>query len=264
MTQSNLPEQVKVPEEFTPEQVRELEGSLPQILNERKVMMAEYDSIVILDVTSKDTQKRAGELRKLILKNRTQGIEKWHSTTKNYFLRGGQFVDAVKRKEIEVNKRMEDTLSAIENYEENEKKKRLAELKQKRLEDLGSLAVFLPQGVYVEDLDENGFLHIKKMCAELQAEEVEKIKRVEEERLRAESERAELIRLRKLQEQKEKEEQARKKSEEALMKKPEGVQIKAWIQSMSIPNAPIVNETTNDIKAKFEAFKLWAMKQVNQ
>jgi len=72
--------------------------------------------VVQMDVDSPDTSKIARELRLKIKDNRTKGIEAWHKVNKEFYLRGGQFVDAIKKKEVAENERMEDALSQIENH----------------------------------------------------------------------------------------------------------------------------------------------------
>jgi len=116
-----------------PKKANELIGNLPQIQSERNVLQEQYNEVIKLDIDEKDTPKIAKELRLKILKNRTQGIGTWHKTTKDYFLKGGQFVDAIKRKEEAINVQMEETLEAIEKHAENKEKERIAKLQSERL-----------------------------------------------------------------------------------------------------------------------------------
>lgn len=256
--------QIKTPEGLTSTQASVLTTDLNQIISERKEMIIQYNEIIRMDITSPETQKMASDLRKIIVKNRTQGIEKWHELTKRYFLRGGQFVDEVKRKQIEVNKRMEESLSSIENYTANLEKQRRADLKQKRLEELGSLSQYLPQGVFIEDLDEAGFNHLKKMCASMEEEKKKEALEEQKKREQEEKDRRELARLRKIEEDKKKQELADKKAKADLAKKPEHEQIEEWVRSMTIPEAPVTGPIIDDIKLKFAAFKTWAIKQAQQ
>ena len=123
----------------------ELIGNLPQIKDERKVLEVQYEEIIKLDIELLETQQRARDLRLLIQKNRTQGIMIWHKTTKDFFLRGGQFVDAIKRKEIAINERMENGLEEIEKYAEIQEQLRLEKLQSDRAEKLSK---------YIEDAHE--------------------------------------------------------------------------------------------------------------
>jgi hypothetical protein len=69
-----------------------------------------------------------------IVKNRTQGIEKWHKANKAFYLAGGRFVDAVKNKEIVINEEMESKLLEAEKYFENLEKQKAKELNDDRIE----------------------------------------------------------------------------------------------------------------------------------
>lgn len=104
-------------------QANEMIGNLPQIKNERIVFETQYNEIIQMDIENSQTSKKARELRLLIQKNRTQGINVWHKNAKDYFLKGGQFVDAIKRVEVEVNERMETALEEIEKHQEIKEKK---------------------------------------------------------------------------------------------------------------------------------------------
>jgi hypothetical protein len=250
---------VAPPQDFTPEQVNQLRGHLPQILSERTILEKQFNEIILLDITEKSTQESASALRKLIVKNRTQGIEKWHTTTKNYFLRGGQFVDAIKRKEVESNKRMEDTLSEIENYELNKRKKMLEELKSERLLKLGDSAKHLPIGVAIESLSESDFKYMVDLCFTKTKQEQEA---AEAEQKRIKEEQEELKRLRAIAAEKQKEEQKIKAEEKKMAKANDGDKLRMWINNFSIPTSPINSQESEDIVLKFNAFKQWALKQI--
>lgn len=110
--------------------------NLTQILSEREALIAQYDALLKADIESPSTTKQAAFIRKRIKENRTKGIEAWHKREKELFLRGGQFVDAVKRKEVEVNLLMEEKLAEIEKYAEIKERNRLVGIGQGRLMDL--------------------------------------------------------------------------------------------------------------------------------
>lgn len=124
------------PKEFGIEekQAQGLLGNLPQIKEERGVLESQYSEVIKLDIEDPETVKKARELRLLIKNNRTQGIEVWHKTNKEVFLRGGQFVDAVKNAEIVVNKRMEENLEQIEKHAEIKEKARIEALNKERID----------------------------------------------------------------------------------------------------------------------------------
>lgn len=114
----------------------ELIGNLPQIVKERSVLEKQFDAIIKMDIESPETTEAARSLRLLVQKNRTQGIMVWHKTTKDFFLKGGQFVDAIKRKEVAVNERMENDLSQIEKHAEIKEQERITKLQTERENEL--------------------------------------------------------------------------------------------------------------------------------
>jgi hypothetical protein len=134
------------PTEFGIEEKKanELIGNLPQIKAERAILEKQYDEIIKLDIEDVETSKKAKELKGLILKNRTQGINVWHKTTKEFFLKGGQFVDAIKRLEVQVNERMEETLEKIEKHFEIKQALVIEEIKNERLKQLELYIEFVP------------------------------------------------------------------------------------------------------------------------
>jgi colicin import membrane protein len=162
------------PEEFglEPTKAADLLANLPVILSERKPLEAQYLEIVSAgDIENPDTHKQARELRLKIRDNRTKGIEPWHKANKELFLRAGQFLDAIKKKEVENNKRMEDALEQIEKYPEIKEAKRIAELKEWRTEELGALLLeWVPPGVDLGLLTDEEYSKVYK-GAKLQYEE---------------------------------------------------------------------------------------------
>ena len=71
-----------------------LQGLTP-IFEEREILSEQYRDIITKEI-DEQTSKEARELRLKIRDNRTKGIEKWHKANKEFYLRGGQFVDAIK------------------------------------------------------------------------------------------------------------------------------------------------------------------------
>lgn len=189
----------------------EIIGNLPQIQSERAILEDQYAEIIKMDIDNPDTSKKARELRLLIRDNRTKGINVWHSTTKEFFLKGGQFVDAIKRKEIAVNERMEANLETIEKHSENLEKERKAKLNADRVSQLEPYNAFVPMGLNFGEISEEEFTKIlngsklqfeqqqkeeakaeEKRIAEAKAE-AERIEnqRIENERLKAEADKRE-------------------------------------------------------------------------
>lgn len=124
-------------------QANELTKNLDLIIKEREVLIDAYEDVVSLEITE-DNLKIFRELRLQIRDNRTKGIEKWHKENKAYFLQGGKFIDAIKRKEVEVNSRMEEKLLNAEKHFENLEKERLEKLNTERREKLSK---------YLEDVE---------------------------------------------------------------------------------------------------------------
>ena len=176
------------PEEYGIEakKASELTGNLPQIKSERDILSQRYEEVVKMDIENPETAKIARELRLKIRDNRTKGIDVWHKTTKDFFLKGGQFVDAIKRVEIAVNQRMEENLESIEKYFENKEKERKAKLNEERLSILEPYSEFVPFGINFGEISEEEFTKILN-GSKLQFDaKLEEERKVEEERLRIE------------------------------------------------------------------------------
>ena len=131
------------------------------------------------------------------LTNRTQGISKWHTANKQFFLTGGRFVDAIKNKEILINQQMEEKLANAENHFINlERDKRLA-IQTKRVKMLleyNPLCAELDLATMDEEVWESYFnVQKRKHLAFIESE-----RKIEEERQEVlENERLENIRIQK-------------------------------------------------------------------
>ncbi len=123
------------PEEFglKQEQGEAITKGLKVILDERKVLSEQYKTLMKSEI-NEETIQASKKLRILIRDNRTKGIEKWHEANKAYWLAGGKFVDAVRRKEIVENEFMEENLLKNENHFDNIEKERLDKLEKQRKE----------------------------------------------------------------------------------------------------------------------------------
>jgi len=208
------------PEDYNIEQgkAQELLGNLPSILKDREPLSSEYESVLQLDIEAPETSKKAKELRLRIRDNRTKGIEFWHKNTKELFLRGGQFVDSIKRMQSSINLGMEEKLEEIERYFENKEKERKEKLKNERIEIISPFTEFVPLGIDFGEIQEEEFLKIFN-GAKLQKEADDKRKEdeAEQERKRIEKEKED-ERLRIIKEEREK---AEKEKEEAIQKERE-------------------------------------------
>jgi colicin import membrane protein len=327
-------EVVKVnPSEYGIEEKKanELIGNLPQLQSERDVLENQYNEVIKMDIESVETSKIARELRLKIRDNRTKGIAIWHKTTKEVFLRAGQYVDAVKNREVAINERMEENLEEIEKHFEIQEQKRRDALRESRVSELSIYSEFVPFGIDLGAMNDEEYQKVfngaklqfdAKIEAEKKAEqeriELERIEaerieaqRVENERLKKEAEQRELelkaerekaeaerkrlaeiqakkdaeqaekLRLerqekekaeRELQEEKERQAQLEKqrldaelqakKEAEKLAKAPIKKQLTFWVDAFSITSKPIDNEVAKEIEEKFNAFKSWAVKQI--
>jgi len=256
-------------------EAKEITKDLPQILAERDVLSEQYNEVIRMDIEDKETSIVAKNLKKLIRDNRTKGIEIWHKTNKEYFLRGGQFVDAIKRKEIAENNRMEDALEEIEKYHERKENERLTKLNNDRinlvapyLDDTTGLQLALME----QDVFE-AYLTAKKTAYE---KSIEEEKRIEEERLEAERKEKEEIERIRLENEKlkkeaeeneaklktEKEERERKELEEAkkraieeAKKQAEIDRIKAELEAERKKEQERIEKEKAELEAKFKAEK---------
>ena len=198
------------PQEFGIEEnkANELMGNLPQIQSERTQLEVPYNEVLKMDIENPETAKIARELRLKIRDNRTKGIAVWHKTTKEVFLRAGQYVDAVKNREIAINERMESNLEEIEKYAENKERERIEALKQSRITELEPFSEFVPLGIDLGTLSESDYNNVlngaklqlqAKKDAELKAEQ----ERIEAERLAEIERQKEIKRLQVIQSNKE-------------------------------------------------------------
>ena len=108
-------------------------SSLAIIQNEREALINAYDDVIGLKITEENL-KTFKELRLQIRDNRTKGIEPWHTTNKAVSLAIGRTIDAIKNREVEINKRMEAKLLGAEKHFENLEKERVEKLNKERIE----------------------------------------------------------------------------------------------------------------------------------
>ena len=196
------------PKEFGLEENKALEltSGLTTILTERETLKNAYLDVIDLDITEENLPTFK-ELRLKIVKNRTQGIEKWHKTTKDFFLTGGRFVDSVKNKEVFENERMEKSLLEKEKHFENLEKERLKAIHNERASKLIPFNYEIGN-VDFSGMDENMFnaillgaetnhkaiLEAARLAEEARLEvirlesEEREMQRLENERLKAENE----------------------------------------------------------------------------
>lgn len=256
------------PTEFGIEESKatELIGNLPQIKGERQILEQMYEQVILLDIEDKNTSKKAKELRLKIKENRTKGIEVWHKTSKDFFLKGGQFVDAIKRLEIAVNQRMEENLEQIEKHFEIKEAKRKQELSELRIAELELYSEFVPMGINFGELSDEEYLKIFN-GSKLQYEaKLEADKKAEEQRIAQEKEEAEAREQQRLENERLKAEaEKREKEIEAERKKQAEILAKQKAEAEKIARAEAEKQAKiqaekdaelkreRDAKAKLEA-----------
>jgi colicin import membrane protein len=322
-----------IPLEFTEEikpdlfglelaKAQEMTSGLSTTIAEREVLKNAYIDVIELEINAENLPIFK-ELRLKIVKNRTQGIEKWHKTNKAFYLAGGRFVDAVKNKEIIVNEEMEAKLLEAEKYFENLEKQKAKELNDERISKIAPYLENAENMNFAEFSDEDfedlvfakkarfekaeadakaEALRIEmerlaeierqkvieaenaKLKADTKAKEIELQKerakaKAEADRIEAENnakleaQRKENARLAKeLQDKKAAEIkaenerlakiEAERKESEKLAKAPVKKQLTVWVDSFELPSRTILNEQSDEIVEKFEAFKKWAKSRV--
>jgi hypothetical protein len=177
------------PSEFGIEESRtkELLGNLPDIISERKPLEIQYQDIIRRDIEDIETSKLARELRLRIRDNRTKGLKIWHKKNKEVFLRAGQFIDALKNKEEEVNLRMENNLEEIEKYREIQEQKKKEKIRDGRVLKLNPYTEFVPVGIDLLNMSDDDFekvLNGAKIQLEAKKAKEEEERLLEEERVR--------------------------------------------------------------------------------
>lgn len=186
------------PEEFglEPVKAKEMTSGLSTTISERQALIDAYLDVVALEINSENLPIFK-ELRLKIVKNRTQGIEKWHKVNKAFYLAGGRFVDAIKNKEVLINEEMESKLMDAEKFFENLEKEKKAEINRNRLEKLSPYVAdtFGMDLSDMSDYDFDDFLLGKKTRFEAEIEAQKQLE-IEAEKLRlAEIERQRLAEI---------------------------------------------------------------------
>lgn len=215
--------QVIDPKEYGLEPVKasEMTSGLNSIIEERTALETIFNDVILKELNN-DTLKEARELRLKIQKNRTQGINTWHTTNKAFYLAGGRFVDAIKNRECAINERLESKLDEIENHFKKMEEDRLNALKIERtalLEQYGEVNQYIDLKA-MDDINFNSLLADTKLAYETRKENerlaelkrVEDEKKEEQERLDAEK-KAEEERLKKVAEEKAEQERIKAENE---------------------------------------------------
>jgi len=221
------------PKQFGLEQSKanEIKKGLEITLAEREILKRQYEDVINLEITP-ESIKLFKNLRMQIRDNRTKGIMVWHKENKEFYLRGGQFVDAIKNKEILINEQMEEKLENAEKFFENQEKEKIAQLQKDRVEllrpydvenldqlQLGSMDLSIFESfllgcktTFETKKEREAKAEAERVAKEKQEAEEREAQRIENERLKKEAEEREAA-IKK--EREEAEEKARKDKEES-------------------------------------------------
>ena len=154
---------------------------------------------------------------------------------------------------------------------EKERLDREKEIEAQRLENLRLKAE--AEAKEKEQAKERAILEAEKKAIADKAERERKIEADRQAKIQAEKD-AEIKKEREAKEKLEAEEKARKEAcekaelkavEEAnkLAKAPIKKQLSVWVDSFELPKTEVDNETSKEILAKFESFKMWAQNMIN-
>lgn len=201
----------------------EIEAMFTPMLSKMSELEKDFNDILKLPINH-ETCKMAKELRLAYVKVRT-GTAAIHKQLKDFYLKGGRFVDAFKNTQEFASGEKEKTLKAIEDHFENLERERTEKLRIDRLELLKPYTEIEPLGLghMQEDVFNNYLIGVKlalkqKLEAEKKAEE-ERIAIIEAEKKRQEEIIQENIRLKEQAEERERlAEIERKKQAEILAK----------------------------------------------
>jgi len=120
---------------LTDQTAKNIKAQFLPMLNKMEELEEEYNEIINLPIESKETQNMAKQLRQKYVKVRT-GTAKIHKEQKDFYLKGGKFVDGWKNAQIMASSDKEDRLKEIEEYEIRLEQKRQDDLHEERLSKL--------------------------------------------------------------------------------------------------------------------------------
>jgi hypothetical protein len=185
------------------------------------------------------------------MKNRTQGINKWHRDGKDVALKTGQLYDAIKRRECGINEGMETALMEIENHAEIKRQAKLDLLEKSRMEKLSLFMDTTNLLIDLSGMDNDvweAWIQKKELDFNIQKKETE---RIEAERLQ--------------QIEKEKLERARLKAEnEKLKAENEKIEAARKLELAKLERARIKKEKIESDLRAAEAAKRQAIDEANK
>jgi len=232
-----------------------IKSGLKAILEEREILEDAFNDVCQLEICEENLSQFKS-LRLLIVKNRTQGIEKWHKANKEFYLAGGRFVDAIKNKEIAENVRMEESLMAAEKHFEILEKERIHKLQNERI-SLISPYVESTMGLDLGNMDADifdGFLTgtIAKFEARIKAEKEAEEKRIADEK--AEKERIEAQRVENEKLKLEAEKREKEETEKQLLIQKRQKELQPYIIFIRDYNG-LISKSESEYKKEFSDIK---------
>jgi hypothetical protein len=166
----------------------EMQKGLQLTLNERDLLREEFEVVSKLEVTEENKPKFRS-LRLKWAKNRTGGVNDWHTKGKAVSLAIGKLYDARKNELNREGQANEKVLLDAENQLENLEKERLHQLHLQRAEELSQyvndaydrVLTNMEEDVWLMYLASKKKIHIDSIKAELQAEK-ERQRLIDEEK----------------------------------------------------------------------------------
>lgn len=187
---------------LTVETAAKIEAQFLPMLEKMTELENEYNAILGLNIEEPKTAKAAKDLRLKYVKIRTATAE-IHKAQKDFFLKGGRFVDGWKNAQLFASQGKEESLERIEKHAENMERERLEKLQIERAEMLAPYLMEHDIAPSLSSMQEdvfNAYLTAKKQAfedrkaAEAKAE-VDRIAREKAEAEAREAQRLENIRL---------------------------------------------------------------------
>ena len=173
-------------------QANEILSGIDLLRKEQKALDVIFQEVSKLEMTE-ENEKRFREARLAYKNYRTKTIEPFRKAKKEWFLRGGQFVDASIKQEFLFDcERREELLLEGEKKSERLRQQRKEELKQSRIAELELYAEFVPLGVDLAELNDDEYAKVFNGAKLQYNAKIETERKAEEERIKEEK-RQELI-----------------------------------------------------------------------
>ena len=162
---------------------KEIEEMFSPMLNKMKELESEYNTIINQPI-SQELCAQAKNLRLKYVKVRT-GTAEIHKSLKDFYLKGGRFVDGWKNAQLFASQQIEESLTKIEKHYENLENERLEKLRAEREAMLRQYTEVIPLalGHMPQDVWDNYFKGVK-IAYEAQKEAERKAEEERQERER--------------------------------------------------------------------------------